>query len=556
MIPKRCVIYCRVSTERQRDAGTIESQRELLLQTARARGWTVVSVEEDEAWQGTVPAWERPGMRRVLGFIERRAADYLHVVDIDRTSRAEDPVERALIRKVLRDNGAMLATHKGTMPDETPEEKLMLDMLSSIASYERSKIKERTLRGRKDGVLRKGVRPLTQTPIGWQWDSVGKKGYIAAPAEKPAVREVFRLAALGEGMLQIERMLVRKGMKSGRTQRYRPRGTPKGTPKVAGEKYLVRRTIAVMIANPAYYCGTWAPDRKWDPDFTVTMEPLVTREEWEAANIGLRSRPHPPARPLMYDYLLRAVVYCGHCNRKMRGHTTVSNGNAYYRCGFASRPQVNCDRCEGKGSMRADELEPLVWDYVQRLIMEPGFLHAEVDRSVNADLSANESAEASARELRADLARLADERVRVQSAFRKKLYDEDELAAQLREIESERAPLLNRLELIGVRERSEGSKAARLAAVEARLRSMRVAALTLDRHEQRAIIGELIEKVVVDPVTRNVQIHVLVGDAPASDGGEDGAGSMNNGGSPPGHSSKGGRRPTSSGSYANEISPG
>ena len=175
----RCVIYCRVSNDRQREAGTIESQRELLLQTARTNGWTVVSVEEDEGFSGTVPAWERPGMSRALRLIERREVDYLLVVDLDRTSRAEDPFERAIVRKALRDHGVLLATPKGILRDITPEEKLTQDMLSSVASYERSKTRERTLRGRKDAVLRKGGRPLTQTPLGLEW-SPEKHGYVAS----------------------------------------------------------------------------------------------------------------------------------------------------------------------------------------------------------------------------------------------------------------------------------------------------------------------------------------------------------------------------------------
>lgn len=289
----KCVIYCRVSTDRQREAGTIESQREALLQFARANNWTVVSVEEDDGFSGTVPAWERPGMSRALRLIESRKVDYLLVVDLDRTSRAEDPLERAIVRKALRDHGVLLATPKGILRDITPEEKLTQDMLSSVASYERSKTRERTVRGRKDAVLRKGGRPLTQTPLGLQW-SPEKHGYIAAPVEAAVVREIFRLAAEGMGPLQIERELVRRNMPSGRMQRYRPRGTPKGTPKELGTKFIVRRSIQDMLANPVFCSDRWAPNPAWDPNFTVPVEPIVTRAEWDAANAALRGVPVPP----------------------------------------------------------------------------------------------------------------------------------------------------------------------------------------------------------------------------------------------------------------------
>ena len=554
----KCVIYCRVSTDRQREAGTIESQRESLLQFARAQNWTVVSVEEDDGFSGTVPAWERPGMSRALRLIESRAVDYLLVVDLDRTSRAEDPFERAIVRKALRDHGVLLATPKGILRDITPEEKLTQDMLSSVASYERSKTRERTVRGRKDAVLRKGGRPLTQTPLGLLW-SPEKHGYIAAPVEAAVVREIFRLATEGMGPLQIERDLMRRNMPSGRMQRYRPRGTPKGTAKELGTKFIVRRSIQDMLANPVFCSDRWAPNPAWDPNFTVSVEPIVTRAVWDAANAALHSRPRPPARPLKYDYLLRAVAYCGPCGRKLRGHTTTSRGIAYYRCSFGSREQINCERCTARKCIRADELEAVVWKYVRQLITEPGYFRAEVERAVDADAKKNAVGADAARTLRADLERLALERSRIQAAFRKGLYTEDELATELETIERERAPLMNRLELSQMDERNHGARSARLAAADKRLASMRAAVETVSRDQQRAIIAELIERVTVNTETREVEIRVLVGDAPVADesrvpgaaGGDGGAG-------PAPHSSKGGRRKASAGSqsYGNGLSPG
>ena len=556
----KCVIYCRVSTDRQREAGTIESQREALLQFARVQNWTVVSVEEDDGFSGTVPAWERPGMSRALRLIEGRQVDYLLVVDLDRTSRAEDPFERAIVRKALRDHGVLLATPKGILRDITPEEKLTQDMLSSVASYERSKTRERTVRGRKDAVLRKGGRPLTQTPLGLEW-SPEKHGYIASSIEAPVVREIFRLAAEGMGPLQIERELVRRNMPSGRMQRYRPRGTPKGTPKELGTKFIVRRSIQDMLANPVFCSDRWAPNPAWDPNFTVSVEPIVTREQWDAANAALQGRPRPPARPLKYDYVLRAVAYCGPCGRKLRGHTTTKNGIAYYRCSFGSREQINCERCTARKCIRADELEALVWRYVKQLITEPGYFRAEVERAVDADAKQNAVGADVARTLRADLERLALERGRVQAGFRKGLYSEDELATELETIERERAPLINRLELSQMDERNHGARSARLAAADKRLASMRVAVETVNRDQQRAIIAELIQRVTVDTETREVEIRVLVGDAPPADEsrvpGAPGAAGGDGVAGPAPHSSKGGRRKAGPRSevYGNRLSP-
>lgn len=102
-------------------------------------------------------------------------------------------------------------------------------------------------------------------------------------------------------------------------------------------------------------------------------------------------------------------------------------------------------------------------------------------------------------------------------------------------------------------ERSLNAKSARLAVVDARLASMRGAVDTVDRDQQRAIIAELIERVTVDTETREVEIRVLVGEAPNAD---DDAGNGGTGATLRG--AKGGRRPGRGvpGSYGAGLSGG
>ena len=164
-----------------------------------------------------------------------------------------------------------------------------------------------------------------------------------------------------------------------------------------------------------------------------------------------------------------------------------------------SRRPVGARKC-----IRADELEAVVWKYVRQLITEPGYFRAEVERAVDADAKKNSVGADAARTLRADLERLALERSRIQAAFRKGLYTEDELATELETIERERAPLLNRLELSQMDERNHGARSARLAAADKRLAAMRAAVETVDRDQQRAIIAELIDQAVAALAARQL----------------------------------------------------
>jgi site-specific DNA recombinase len=56
----------RVSSEEQRDAGTIQTRRESLGRYAAQRGFEAAEVYADDGVSGTIPLHERPEGRRLL----------------------------------------------------------------------------------------------------------------------------------------------------------------------------------------------------------------------------------------------------------------------------------------------------------------------------------------------------------------------------------------------------------------------------------------------------------------------------------------------------------
>jgi site-specific DNA recombinase len=247
---------------------------------------------------------------------------------------------------------------------DSPEQRLQQDILAALASFERHKILERTIRGRKNAVLR-GERPLAKPPLGWRWNDETRTVEISE-GEAAVVREVFRLVAEGRCAQAVERELKANGMKSGRVEGGR-------------ETFLIRRTITRMIRRDDYWTGRWCPQAKWDPNFVLDAPPLVDRDTWVAANTTLDGRKQAPKRPVVEEYLLRGFARCAHCGRKMRAQT-AGKGGRYYRCEHASRPPANGERCPSRKGIRAADVDQLVWDYVAQVIREPDALRAEVER--------------------------------------------------------------------------------------------------------------------------------------------------------------------------------
>ena len=72
--PERVALYVRVSSEEQRDAGTIQTQSDSLTRHAAACGFEVAEVYADDGVSCAIPLHERPEGRRLLEDARERAS--------------------------------------------------------------------------------------------------------------------------------------------------------------------------------------------------------------------------------------------------------------------------------------------------------------------------------------------------------------------------------------------------------------------------------------------------------------------------------------------------
>ncbi len=82
----RAVIYARQSLDRSGESATVERQVQDCRALADSRGWGVVAVEQDNDVSASTGK-ARPGYKRVLGMVERRAGDRVVVWAVDRLTR-------------------------------------------------------------------------------------------------------------------------------------------------------------------------------------------------------------------------------------------------------------------------------------------------------------------------------------------------------------------------------------------------------------------------------------------------------------------------------------
>ena len=497
----RAILYCRVSSDLQREMGTIESQREALLAYVRSQGWELVGVEADDGLTGAIPPWERPALARVLDQARRKVVDVIVVYAIDRIARDDNNVDFALVRKDLMKWGVKLATPKGVLNFDRPEDRLNQDILSALASYERHQIKDRTVRGRKAAIL-KGGRPLADLPLGYRWVDETRSLEVVE-AEAATVREIFRLVGdEGLGVATASKKLKRMGVLTHRC-------------KHGDNKHVTSALVRIVVQRDVYHLGAWEAHPTWLPGHRVPAVPLVSEELWQRANrvVTMNYRRHETVHN--QEYLLKGLGRCAECGACFRIHTqhvSTARGRTpyqYYRCNN-NQERINQPRCPSK-LVRAEAVDEAVWGHLTRLLTQPGLLRAEIERVIDEEQKKQPSAEAAMKEVEAQLMALDESRARGLRAMTKGLVSEEEFAELAAELDTQRAPLRQRRDLLALAQQSEVDRASRLKAIEAQVAELAPRLGKLSFEERRALLHDLVEEVTVDTRGRTIQVVTLLG---------------------------------------------
>jgi len=147
----KAVGYVRVSTEEQ--ASSIESQKTLIEQFCKLKGFELVRIFEDIGISGATPLIYRPGFVSLLEFCERENIRIIVVTQMDRLTRNEEDdyfiKQELVIRKGFTIYSILdlteISLQKLLQQDPTAE--LAHDVVKLARKYERRQIAARTRKG-------------------------------------------------------------------------------------------------------------------------------------------------------------------------------------------------------------------------------------------------------------------------------------------------------------------------------------------------------------------------------------------------------------------------
>jgi site-specific DNA recombinase len=450
--PWRVALYARVSSEKQADANTIASQVAELRQRLRADGCTIQddACFLDDGVSGTTLL--RPALERLRDQVAAGAIDRLYVLAPDRLARKA--AYQALLIDEFRRAGVEVVFLNHAL-GQSPEDDLLLQVQGIIAEYERTKIMERSRRGKLHAARQGNVSVLTAAPLGYRYVTVheggGQARYEVVLDEARLVRQLFTW--VGQERLSLSEVC----------RRLHHQGIPTRT----GLPHWKPGTISTLLNNPAYLGqagfgkkrvvprraslrpprgkpetprSTYSVTRQDTHPIDIPVPALVSVELFEAANEQLadnRRRRRESRRGA--SFLLQGLLVCSHCGYALCGQPHYSKKRppgserptGSYRCTgrmMAKRAWQEKPICVAR-SLRTDDLDDAVWQDVCQLLNEPDKLEAEYERRLQSHPEpAPTSPDLASRigQVKRGIARLID-------AYRDGLLEKEEFEPQMRQ---------------------------------------------------------------------------------------------------------------------------
>jgi site-specific DNA recombinase len=527
----RAAAYARVSTDKQAQCHTIDSQVETIKERLVRDGlcWEPALCFCDDGYSGET--LERPALERLRDQVAAGAVDRVYIHSPDRLARKHayamlllDEFRRAGVEVIFLNHAV----------DATPEGELLLQVQGVIAEYERAKILERNRRGRRQAARRGAVSVFSRAPYGYRYLPKGRSQadarYEIVPEQAAVVRQVFEWFVRDRLSLSVIARRLNAGQITTAT----------------GKNYWVGAAVWRMLTNPAYQgracfgryrqgprrpraMAFWqVPSRRGQSTYRtpvneqieVAVPALVSEDLFALAQEQLQeNRRRSRLGPRGMRRLLQGLLVCQQCGHALCYHGTgqrIKDGKRrgyYYRCtGLDSHRWGGQRICSSRG-VRAELLEEAVWQDVCALLRDPGRLEQEYQRRLS---EAETSCERVTEPTRAVRQRVQQSITRLLDAYQEGLMSKEEFEPRLRQARERLAQLDREASLLVEAEAQRATVQEVLGQFQSFAERVRANLHSADLGTRMKIVRWLISRIEVD----QEEVRIIYKISPPSDAGE------------------------------------
>ncbi len=312
---KQAVIYTRVSSDKQVDGYSLDSQKDLCEQKAKQMGYVVVRTFREEGISATTT--NRPELQDLLTYCRNKqnAIDAVFVYSFSRLNR--NTIDFLTLRHLLSKSGITLESC--TEPTgESPEHQLIETILASMAEYE-NKSRARNVANSLRKRFMEGN--ITSRPaLGYIMQKVnGKSTAVKDPDTFDILKNLWqRVLREKLSLSDVARELNRLGVKSKFSVNF-TKFTPQSVSNIFSNKFFMGTLVSKKYG-----------------EIQGQHEPMVDEDVFYQVRAIITGRkPHGKTRyALREDFALRGILNCEYCDRKASGAWSKGKNKryAYYCC--------------------------------------------------------------------------------------------------------------------------------------------------------------------------------------------------------------------------------
>lgn len=385
-ISRMTALYERLSKddELQGESNSISNQKMYLEDYAKKNGFTSLRHFTDDGYTGT--NFNRPGFQEMLKEIEAGKIGTVIVKDMSRFGRnylqvgfyTEMLFPQKNVRFIAINNN--VDSNRPADNDFTPFLNIMNEFYAKDTS---NKIKS-VFNAR----MQKGLRCSGSVPYGYYRDQNDKQKLLVDPISAAVVKEVFELAAQGNGLAAIAAILTEKHIliPSAYAAKYHPE---QGNHREYEDPFRWRPSVIGDILSRKEYLGHTVlkkteqisfktrKRRRLDPEdmyfFPDTHEAIIDQDTWEAAQkYREASRRVDRAASGTYSnsHVLCGFVFCADCGSRMVVQVykdKKTNECTYgFRCGRYATDRNKCT----PHYISAKDLEDIVLFELRRMLKQ------------------------------------------------------------------------------------------------------------------------------------------------------------------------------------------
>ena len=331
-------VYCRISTDQQRDNTSIPEQKRIGQEFAANHGF-LAKLYVDEAVSGATAI--RENYQRLIKDIEAGSLSAVWVVAADRygrnveeSSRFKSLLLRHRIRLFIKDSEVNLLS---------PDGRFSQNVRDAVSEFEKDLIRDRTLNSRRTNVNNGHKR--THSIYGYDdfYDSQGSHKLRINEAEAKVVRHIFRLYKRGKSFKKIARALNDEGIPTKfKGKIVKDRITKQ--PRVINTKWS-HSHISYIIRRPEYAGFQWDWEHKnLIPALDIPAIIDMPQAEWSemASKISILAAERNRNGYKSADHQLTGIVRCSACNSQYFYWRNAERTKFYYKHHASSTRERQC----------------------------------------------------------------------------------------------------------------------------------------------------------------------------------------------------------------------